>query len=127
MTDTPLKPCPFCGGEADIVDVNLKNQEGGESWVAGCDNCQVYFADDESGEAIAAWNRRPAQIYTQDQLDAAVRAERKRILSHIDCLIESLQEGLMTDAGLSKLDRQKMRAQIDALEVAAAAIREGQP
>ena len=65
-------------------------------------------------------------LYTQDQLDAAVRAERKRILSHIDCLIESLQEGLMTDAGLSKLDRQKMRAQIDALEVAAAAIREGE-
>ena len=28
--------------------------------------------------AIAAWNRRPAQTYTQDQLDAAVRAERER-------------------------------------------------
>lgn len=65
-------------------------------------------------------------IYTQDQLDAAVRAERERILSHIDGLLETLQEGLMTDAGLSKLDRQKMRAQIDALDVVAAAIREGE-
>lgn len=40
----------------------------------------------------------------------------------IDTLIESLSEGLMTDAGLSKADRDAMRHQISALETAKAEI-----
>lgn len=175
MTDTPLKPCPFCGGEAEtdetIITDEFDEPTDAKECVVCCPECRIWFIGSTPAEAIAAWNSRPTPtsadnarvamepvawirpkaiveaarnggasaylqnepdefcslaIYTQDQLDAAVRAERERLLSHIDGLIETLQEGLMTDAGLSKLDRQKMRAQIDALDVAAAAIRGGE-
>jgi len=39
--------------------------------------------------AIAAWNRRPAQTYTQDQLDAAVRAARNETLDELRTISET--------------------------------------
>ena len=47
-----LKPCPFCGGEADIIE---------DSFCYGveCFNCKAnstYFSN--AKDAIAAWNRR---------------------------------------------------------------------
>lgn len=112
MTDTPLKPEPVAWAERRELD---RVKPGA---ARGCLLAKTPLIGD-------GWNFN-VPLYTRDQLDAAVRAERERLLSHIDGLIETLQEGLMTDAGLSKLDRQKMRAQIDALDVAAAAIREGE-
>lgn len=68
-------------------------------------------------------------LYTADALLSARESERKAVRDHIDTLSESLQEGLMTDAGLSRMDRAKMKAQLDALDVArepfSAAIRKG--
>ena len=56
MTD--LKPCPFCGGEADI----LEHQFEGFSPTYGVTcldcNCETYQFFDTEDEAIAAWNRR---------------------------------------------------------------------
>ena len=49
-----LKPCPFCGGEAELED-NLV----GFKFTVQCKECfsmtDGYFT---SEEAIAAWNRR---------------------------------------------------------------------
>lgn len=42
----------------------------------------------------------------------------QKAISIIETLIESLEEGLMTDAGLTEEDRTAMRHQIEALEVA---------
>jgi hypothetical protein len=53
--------------------------------------------------------------------------ERARCIGVIDTLVESLQEGLMTDAGLTIEDRLAMRHQIEALEVAASGIRLSTP
>ena len=57
-----LKPCPFCGGEAETVKVGARN---GSSWFkVTCSRCEdgrtdmytdMYTGEDE---AIAAWNRR---------------------------------------------------------------------
>ena len=65
MTAPELKPCPFCGGAADI----WRAHEGRTAWIACMGKCVVlvskeYLSDDE---AIAAWNRRadlaqPAQV-----------------------------------------------------------------
>ncbi len=51
---TELKPCPFCGGEAKIV-----NDEEFEVFFAICKHCNAStrLFDDEV-VAIEAWNRR---------------------------------------------------------------------
>ena len=58
-----LKPCPFCGGEADFLTAN----NGAEVWVI-CTDCGaqtakewtnlVVFGNGGKGRAIEAWNRR---------------------------------------------------------------------
>ena len=53
-----LKPCPFCGGEADCNNAGfLKN--GKPMWAVECVNCGMvtaFFYTDS--EAIEAWNKR---------------------------------------------------------------------
>lgn len=47
-----LKPCPFCGGEARIVEV-------GAAHVVGCTNCaEKYWRYGGRSDAIEFWNRR---------------------------------------------------------------------
>ncbi|UXN70930.1 hypothetical protein N8A98_07005 [Devosia neptuniae] len=52
-------------------------------------------------------------------ITAAVAAEREACVGHIMTVVESLMEGRMTDAGLTKKDHIEMQAQIEALEVVA--------
>lgn len=57
MTDEKLKPCPFCGGAANL-------HEGGSIWQAvGCNDKEVCPIQPKvmrtsAAEAIAAWNNR---------------------------------------------------------------------
>ena len=53
-----LKPCPFCGGEADCNN-NGFMQYGWKKWAVECPMCGVvsHFFDTEE-KAIEAWNRR---------------------------------------------------------------------
>lgn len=57
MSDSvALKPCPFCGGEAHLMDM------GWPHWV-WCNECgarvqSTKFAEEGDAEAIAKWNRR---------------------------------------------------------------------
>lgn len=59
-----LKPCPFCGGEAEIV------MSGGDRRV-DCKKCGAR-SDwyDTEAEAIAAWNRRVCVKQNAEKLDA---------------------------------------------------------
>lgn len=51
---TALKPCPFCGGEADLLDT----LPSGGCWCR-CDECSSDGpSGDTEADAIAAWNRR---------------------------------------------------------------------
>lgn len=53
-----LKPCPFCGGKADLVDYGLT----GRMKVVQCSDCgartRVFNPNVKRGNAIDAWNRR---------------------------------------------------------------------
>lgn len=63
MAMTELKPCPFCGGEAEITEYHL-------SYEVECSACEatlatsfsIYADDDEKSsvrnELVKAWNRR---------------------------------------------------------------------
>ena len=53
-TDSALKPCPFCGGEADIDHDHTVE----ENHAFGCRKCGVWFDTFNADDAIAAWNRR---------------------------------------------------------------------
>ena len=56
-----LKPCPFCGGEAEMLTAESMN--GGYLFGIMCNDCRsrgdVY---DTEAEAIAAWNTRAVSI-----------------------------------------------------------------
>lgn len=63
-SDKPeLKPCPFCGGEVEIVRVGggwfWKHIGVFETWDADCP-IQFNRKYDTKEEAIEAWNRRAA-------------------------------------------------------------------
>jgi Lar family restriction alleviation protein len=62
---TDLKPCPFCGGKAEIIeDMNFIGEVGIE-----CQNCFIQFTApthdkrviDEKGYMITMWNRRTSE------------------------------------------------------------------
>ena len=71
--DTELKPCPFCGGEAEMCS---NSDREGKYWYIRCKNCssrgsgyyeslsalkeyEEFFAIQRAwGNAIKAWNRR---------------------------------------------------------------------
>jgi len=65
MTNEPLKPCPFCGGEAVYTSRANSNQSGWQHdvdhWVY-CDSDGLCSANqgmyEYRTEAIAAWNTR---------------------------------------------------------------------
>ena len=51
--ETELKPCPFCGGEAKVMDMGYPH------WVY-CEECgaKVHGGTNDERDSIAAWNRR---------------------------------------------------------------------
>lgn len=55
MNNKELKSCPFCGGEADI----LQHKDGVDDWIVYCKKCgcQTDFMFTEY-EAVYAWNTR---------------------------------------------------------------------
>lgn len=54
MEEIKLKPCPFCGGEAEFV--------GYKSYWIICVDCTAESAVyDSKAEAVEAWNRRVGQ------------------------------------------------------------------
>ena len=55
-----LKPCPFCGGEADI----WRCEYTGNCYMVGCSYCHMFAMSDYEDEAIATWNRR---VKVQDE------------------------------------------------------------
>lgn len=57
-----LKPCPFCGGEAEpFKDACFCAEDGTMyeiKWFVGCTDCPALVSGETEVDAIAAWNRR---------------------------------------------------------------------
>ena len=63
---TKLKPCPFCGGEAKIIQGSLYY-----GYRVGCENyrcttCPITYSYHTIEEAIEAWNTRADDAYSDD-------------------------------------------------------------
>lgn len=57
MDELRLKPCPFCGGEAYMVDAEI---DGRAHYIVKCGTCYCTSGVMQLSrpEAVAAWNRR---------------------------------------------------------------------
>ena len=56
MDSPTLKPCPFCGGDGEVV-----SELGAGVYAAKCMECDSgTFEWGDPGHAAAAWNRRPS-------------------------------------------------------------------
>ncbi len=54
-----LKPCPFCGGEAEIFKMTSESDKEFECWYVICEECTIQTpACITRDEASEAWNRR---------------------------------------------------------------------
>ena len=93
---TNLLPCPFCGGEAEIVDVCNDCLISGKVGI-GCSKCPVIIAEygeykvfDSEAEAIEAWNTRAKQPTVTVVSEFQPRSEY--ICQVIDLVAELAQE-----------------------------------
>lgn len=62
MTDTELLPCPFCGGAAKLFHDTSSDDERNWVFVVECADWTCTDARKTKAEAIAAWNRRTANV-----------------------------------------------------------------
>ena len=62
MEKNELKPCPFCGGKAELIIVPGYFNKTESGWLVkcrnGCCNQMPYVSDHD---AIDAWNRRAGE------------------------------------------------------------------
>ena len=61
-----LKPCPFCGGKAELYEseaYNLKTEtkEKNIRWFVMCEQCTALTCGALKKKAIEAWNRRAGE------------------------------------------------------------------
>lgn len=94
-----LKPCPFCGGEAEIVDAE---ECGPQAYVVTCNGCmtssRVIFAlmDDATFDLVSAWNTRAAHKVKQGQIERDIWSAMIWAASNnptLDCLPEYTDTG----------------------------------
>ena len=81
-----LKPCPMCGGKAEIIDAM------NEVW-AHCldDRCMVTGpARSYSGSAVRAWNHRAPLVVTDEMISRALSSKARDDEGEFPCLLDLL-------------------------------------
>ena len=58
MTETTLKPCPFCENEDLKITMHTINFDKTEQWDISCKSCHARSGINTKQEAIKAWNQR---------------------------------------------------------------------
>lgn len=56
-----LKPCPFCGGRANIYENKI---DFAPKWSVGCGDCPANLdvCEDEKADAARCWNTRSVTV-----------------------------------------------------------------
>lgn len=104
-----LKPCPFCGNEALIVDDDKKHYGVFIACSKCCSSTEIFKTEDE---ALIAWNARPFE----DTLNEKVKKlERENHILHLD--LAEIARGFDTD-GFEYKREGMMRIAKEAIEEA---------
>lgn len=95
-TETKLKPCPFCGGEANKRIAFPVDSDGMEMnmYIVGCKNCDIDFSalwDEE--RAIELWNRR-AEEHNNCWIACSERLPEDCDNRFYMCIVENHEEDL---------------------------------
>lgn len=89
MTETKLKPCPFCGGKPDLGSYSSSG-----NWIVVCSKCeaetQVYETEQE---VVKAWNARQVEGELLKKYEAAL-FEICFCCAAVDCSLEQQSEAL---------------------------------
>ncbi len=117
MTNKPeLKPCPFCGGEAEFYPNDI---EGEENWVECCNaKCQATngYVRRTPEEALSAWNTRS---------EPAAPSDVEKDIGTIECIGRCLggafERDLLTHAKLIRAHIYKLEAESKRLRSALSA------
>lgn len=83
-----LKPCPFCGGEAELC----VHEATGVSWVR-CIECETTSGASSEAGAIKAWNKRVGMSYE----DAAIMLYELGMSERTCYVIENLRKHVLSD------------------------------
>lgn len=73
MSEMKLKPCPFCGGKAWLINAEAGKDGMGRHWRnPRCRECGADLGYCKTPEAAAkAWNTRPGETRLVEALEAA--------------------------------------------------------
>ncbi len=73
-----LKPCPFCGGEAEYMNY------GPEGQMIRCSECCAILDKDTKEQAIAAWNLRAApETVSLEGVETYLKARREELVATV--------------------------------------------
>ena len=61
MIQEKMKPCPFCGGEAEVVSYTTTRARIPQ-YHPNCKSCKCWESCLSEEEAIAVWNRRCGEV-----------------------------------------------------------------
>lgn len=69
MTEAKLKPCPFCGGEATVSEIEDTWENATGHWFVSCNECSGclggYGEFITEKEAVEHWNKRVGESDTE--------------------------------------------------------------
>ena len=92
LTDDELKPCPFCGGEAELWDNKLENK----LYCVICRECECMTPVSLTEERVVElWNRREPIDKVVEQLEEmkAKPMELKYDVPLVEAIIEIVKKG----------------------------------
>ena len=82
MEEIELKPCPFCGGEAEIIDDAMGTISRCRS--CGAENGNGVYGDVGHKLAVKDWNARP--------IENELEAENKRLREALGVILDEAQK-----------------------------------